>query len=94
VRERESLPGGLGAGRNGVAVASPYFEPSVFFGTTTELVAAELGATDRFTLRNDLEGCWEAPDHVRVGVGRCKADNGVPMRRPSKHKARPYPCFR
>jgi hypothetical protein len=31
---------------------------------------------------------------VRVGVGRCKADNKVPMRRPSKHKARPYLCFR
>ena len=40
------------------------------------------------------EGCWEAPDHLRVGVGRCKADNRAPMRRPSKHKARPYLCFR
>src|SRR5437763_3331171 len=41
-----------------------------------------------------LEGCWEAPDPLSVGVGRCRADNRVPMRRPSKHKARPYPCFR
>jgi hypothetical protein len=40
------------------------------------------------------EGCWEAPDHLRVGVGMCMADNRVPMRRPSKHKARPYLCFR
>src|SRR5438876_3321907 len=40
------------------------------------------------------EGCWEAPDHVRVGVDRCKADNRVPMHRPSKHKARPYLRFR
>ena len=29
-----------------------------------------------------------------VGVGRCKADNRVPMRCHSKHKARPYLCFR
>src|SRR5438094_5146883 len=28
---------------------------------------------EQVTLRNDLEGCWEAPDYVRVGVGRCKA---------------------
>src|SRR5437763_15091675 len=36
------------------------------------------------------EGCWEAPDHLSAGVGRCKADNRVPIHRPSKHKARPY----
>ena len=40
------------------------------------------------------EGCWEAPDQLRVDVGRCKADNRVSMRRHSKHKARPCPCFR
>ena len=40
------------------------------------------------------EGCWEAPDQLRVDVGRCKADNRVPMRCHSKHKARPYLCFR
>src|SRR6266513_2328762 len=43
--------------------------------------------TERF------EDCSEATD-VRVGVGRCKADNRVPIRCPSKHKARPYLCLR
>src|SRR5437868_5948842 len=41
-----------------------------------------------------FEGCWVAADHVRAGAGRCKADTKAPTRRHSKHRARPYPCFR
>jgi len=37
---------------------------------------------------------WSEATDVRVGVGRCMADNRVPIRCLSKRKARHYPCFR
>ena len=51
-------------------------------------------SNEQIYFKERLEGCWEAADHESVGAGRCKADNRVPNHRPSKHRARPYLCFR
>src|SRR6266446_10139712 len=51
-------------------------------------------SNEQIYFKERLEGCWEAADHVPMGVGRYKVDNRVPMRCPSRRRERPSLCFR
>src|SRR6266480_1595671 len=46
-------------------------------------------SNEQVYFKERLEGCWEAAEPLSAGVGKCKADTRAPIRRSSKHKARP-----